>query len=402
MKTEGEKGTRKEERQSAQHGAARRSVGIVTITDYRNYGNRLQNYASQQVLRGLGFETETLVNRPPKTGRQAPLSLPQRIRKALKTPPGILLGRLRNKFTHRLNRKLHEEALAEKEKAFRAFTDRHIRESDFVLTPDNIPADLGERHDYFVVGSDQVWNPSFRNGFSFDFLQFAPREKRVAYAPSFGVSVVPQEYVPDYGKWLSEMAHLSVREGAGAGLIRQLSGRESTVLVDPTLMLSREEWLKVARPAKDKPRKDYLLTYFLGEIPRERRKLMDKLAASRNLDIVQLGSMGDRARFAADPGEFIDYVDGASLFLTDSFHGAVFSILFEKPFVVFSRQGRSLTMSSRIDTLLTTFRLMERKWEHQDGKENHFSVDYSGVAAILKAERSKALDYLRGALSVQE
>jgi hypothetical protein len=115
-----------------------------------------------------------------------------------------------------------------------------------------------------------------------------------------------------------------------------------------------------------------------------------------------LGCIKDKDRYHADPGEFIDYVNSCSIFLTDSFHGAVFSILLEKPFIVFDRIGTSPQMGSRIDTLLNTFDLRTRKWELMPDGSDVFDVDYSHVMPILEAEREKALNYLKDSFGWQQ
>lgn len=112
-----------------------------------------------------------------------------------------------------------------------------------------------------------------------------------------------------------------------------------------------------------------------------------------------MASLKDKDRYVADPSEFIDYINSASIVLTDSFHGSVFSILLEKPFFVFGRKGSVLTINSRIDTLLSTFGLESRKFDPQVKIVDPFTVDFSHIPSILAAERKKAIDYLKSALT---
>ncbi|MEH7484920.1 polysaccharide pyruvyl transferase family protein, partial [Neobacillus drentensis] len=106
--------------------------------------------------------------------------------------------------------------------------------------------------------------------------------------------------------------------------------------------------------------------------------------------------------YAIGPDEFIYYINSASLFCTDSFHGAVFSILLEKPFIVFERGSNktSTSMSSRIDTLLSTFKLESRLAKNIDINDEILKVDFTHVQPILKRERNKALNYLIGAFDI--
>jgi len=371
-----------------------KKVGLVTIIDYKNYGNRLQNFAAQQVLESLGCDVVTLLNNPYKNIVHK-RSIMERLKgKSFFDIVQAINNRIKKIKTNSIN--------IEKEKALKEFSYININESDFILSADSIPENLGERFGYFVVGSDQVWNPTFRNGSCIDFLTFAPQNKRIAYAPSFGISEIPIEYHKDYKKWLSEFSNLSVREDAGAKIIKDLTGRNAIVLIDPTLMLSKEEWLNVSKPSLLKPDKPFILTYFLGELSKETKGFIKSLSKDDNLEIVNLGNYKDIKRYATSPSEFIDYINSSSIFLTDSFHGVVFSILMEKPFVVFDRIGNIPSMNSRIDTILGKFNLTKRKFNHAKTPSDYLEIDYSHVPSILERERQRTIDYLKEALNIKD
>lgn len=375
-----------------------KKIGIITITDYVNYGNRLQNYASQEVLKSLGFEVETIVN-VPKVEIEGGVDFTiNRIKNALKLSPIVLIDKAIMKVKDKLSHGKYTACQKAKDKAFRTFTKQYISETDFVVSEHNIPKDLGERYDYFAVGSDQIWNPNIRKGSAFDFIQFASQNKRIALAPSFGVSSIPEKYTEIYTKWISEMACLSVREQAGADIIKKLSGREAEVLVDPTLMLTKEQWLSIAHPANIKPKTKYLLTYFIGVVSAKRKKWLKDFAVKHQLEIVQMASLDDVPRYDANPGEFIDYINSAEIVCTDSFHAVIFSTLLEKPFVVFDREGRSAPMSSRIDTLLSKLKFEDRKFSSISTSEKIFQIDFKHIPDILAVEQQKVLSYLNVAL----
>lgn len=302
----------------------------------------------------------------------------------------------------RLNNYLYKKNKTERIKAFKEFTRKYIEETDYFISDNNIPDDLSQEFDYFITGSDQVWNPNFRHGSTIDFLTFAPRHKRIAYAPSFGISKIPEEYIDRYKTWLSEMYKLSVREEAGAKIIKELTGRDAVVLVDPTLMLTKEKWLSISKRAKNKPEGKYLLTYFLGSVSKETKQKIKSIATKNKLQIVNLADIRDKKTYTADPSEFIDYINSASVFLTDSFHGAVFSILLEVPLIVFNREGSIHSMNSRIDTLLSKFKLESRRANNITDNSQIFEIDYSHVPPILEAERKKAYEYLKEALNVKD
>jgi len=375
-----------------------KKAAIITITDYVNYGNRLQNYAVQELLKSFNLEVESIANIPVREPINELEFTTMRIKNALKLSPLVLLKKIAEKIEERKNKDKFLNAKRAKEKSFREYAIKHTRETNFTVMGDNIPENLGEQYNYFFIGSDQIWNPNIRYGSEFDFATFAPKNKRFALAPSFGLSDIPERFVTPYSKWLSELEYLSVREEAGATIIKNLTGREAPVLVDPTLMLTREQWLSVAEQGVNKPVKPYLLTYFIGDVSKKRKKLLAQLAKKHKLEIIRLASLDDIERYDANPGEFIDYINTASLVCTDSFHAIIFSIHTEKPFVVFDREGKSAPMSSRIETLLSKFNFESRKFSILQNSTDIFNIDFSHIPEILKLEREKVNQYLNKAL----
>lgn len=203
------------------------------------------------------------------------------------------------------------------------------------------------------------------------------------------------------------MNKLSVREEDGAKIIKELTGRDAIILVDPTMMLTKEKWLSISKEAENKPKGKYLLTYFLGNISNENKKIIKLIASKNDLSIVNLANIKDYKTYLADPSEFIDYINSASILLTDSYHGTIFAILLEVPFIVFNREGSLHSMNSRIDTLLSKFKLESRRADNLFYDKNNlldsnklFEVDYSHVPLILDAERKKAYDYLKEVLNL--
>lgn len=371
----------------------KKKVGILTINDYDNYGNRLQNYAVQEVLSFFGFDVVTIVN-------ITKIKKPGFFRR-INRIKNYSINELQNKIRIKFYNKIYYGKMEKRINRFKEFSHKYINETSYTISINNIPHDLDSKFDYFITGSDQVWNPTFARFSEIDFLTFAKPSKRISYAASFGISFIPTEYKDSFKKWISEMQHLSVREEAGAKIIRELTGRESQVLIDPTLMLSKDKWLSISSESVNKPADKYLLTYFLGEVSKEDRRSIKEIALKNKLKIINLASIYDLDFYDADPSEFIDLINSASVVFTDSFHGVIFSILFEKPFVVFERKS-VYSMSSRIDTLLSKFKLESRRWENIKDTDDIFNIDFSHVPEILEAERKKALDYLKNALEIKD
>ncbi len=364
-------------------------VGILTLNGYHNYGNRLQNYALEEVNKDLGCKVETII-----VDRSSKVNFLERFKKTTS------LKDLARKVTSKFNLYINKQHIIERRKQFVKFSKTYLHETNYAISINNIPDDLSERYDYFITGSDQVWNPDNLHGTTFYFLTFAEKYKRIAYAPSFGISVIKPEITKNYREWISGMHKLSVREDDGAKIIKELTGRDAPVLVDPTLLLTKEKWLSIAKQA-NKSKKEYLLTYFLGGVPDNYRKQIKNLVKEKEMGIINLGDIREKETYRTGPSEFIDYVNGCSIFCTDSFHGAVFSVLFEKPFIVFKRMG-STPMYSRIDTLLNKFKLNSRKAENISWQDDVFEIDYSHVPPILEAERKKSINYLKNALGIED
>lgn len=371
-----------------------KKIGIVTLHGYSNYGNKLQNYALQETINSLGYEANTVIIR---TKENTDNILIRRTKTLFKTSPKkvirILIKRREQKFFYKRNKKLIDNRI----RAFKNFSKKYLNEI-FYHDIDNIAQD----YQYFITGSDQVWNPHYINNIDKYFLTFAHKRQRISYAASFGVSTLPDEYIKNYGLWLSQMEHISVREEAGASIVYELTGREIKVLVDPTLMLDKNMWLSVAKTSKGKPNNPYILTYFLGEISQEIEAFINKIKKEYNLEVIHLVDINDPVRYVAGPGEFLNYINLSEIFLTDSFHGAVFSILFKKPFAICDRISNTPSMGSRIETLLIKFKLEDRKWENIKDSDNPFDIDFSHISPILEFERKKSLDYLKNALNIKD
>lgn len=361
-----------------------KKVGIVTIFDpFANYGNKLQNYAVRYVLLELGFAADTLY-----------------VEKQVRFTP-LLYGKAAfHRLTHyRLAGDRRFYKTLKKVRKFQKFGRRY-------LSPHRIRrfSGLDSQYDFFVLGSDQVWNTAWfdaRKKHAF-LLTFARPEQKAAFAPSFGADRLDDAWRGWFQKYLPTFSHLSVRETSGAALIRDLTGQTAEVLVDPTLLLPAPAWRTLA----EKPRgvsleKGYILVYMLGQLSRQERAFLEQAAGERSLQIYDLTGGDDRVLLNLSPGEFLYMLDHAALVATDSFHACVFSFLFDRPFVVFRRRGAPGDMGTRLDSFLALFSLRRKRFESLLPSEL-FASGYSGVQPVLQRERQKALRFLRASLGVSE
>lgn len=373
--------------------SANRSLRIAkfTMDAYANYGNVLQNYALQQILLRYADRVDTLWTQPYNFMPEVWWNW--RWKEYIKW-----LINWKNFRTKIANGHIGREMA--RQVKIRDFSNRYISYHRVAL---EALSDRIKHYDYCVVGSDQVWNPHFGNYHQF-FLGFAPEEKRLSYAASISTMDIPAEEHDFFVQGLKGMKALSVREQAGANLIEQLTGRKAEVHLDPTLLLTADEWRSVSRRPTWYHGGEYLLTYFLGRRPAQ----IDAIAEELGLTVVNLLDEAVYEHYVTGVDEFLWAIDHASLVYTDSFHGSVFSILFQTPFVVCDRVGTgkgdaSEKMGSRLDTLLGYFGFEDRRTnQFKDYRiENPLqSPAWERCEPVLAKERSRSAGYLRRVLGL--
>jgi hypothetical protein len=264
--------------------------------------------------------------------------------------------------------------------------------------------------DAYVCGSDQIWNPFMcrpDNVPGFDpayFLELAPASKRITYAPSISVPEIPSALQGEFLRLAKGIKWLSCRERQGAETIARLCGRAVKWVADPVLLLSVADWRRVATPM---PPGRYLLCYFLGT-GEGYRAFARKLAKQHGLKVKVISivpddieTLGAEDVGSSGPAEFLSLVMGAACVCTDSFHGTLFSIIFERPFFVFERPGSSCQQSaiSRIYSILGRLGLSARLCQGDDRSLHELAIDYDGVRSRLEAYRAESLNYLSEALA---
>lgn len=346
-------------------------IGIVTINDNNNYGNRLQNYAVQEVLKKQGFEAITIKNIPPLNTKNKML---------LRFGKYVLRNIIRKKDKERLKR-------------FKEF-NTNIKFSNMYITP---YTKISNKFDYFSTGSDQVWNPKFGRLSDVDLLSFAIPEQRISFSASFGISELPESAKKKAKRELEKFKSISVREDRGKEIVEELTERKDVqVLVDPTMLLTSEEWDKVANKPEQLKTDKYILNYFLGEMSEKRKKEIERIAKENNCEIINILDKNNPF-YQTGPCEFLYLEKNAFLICTDSFHSSVFAILYNRPFVVFDREDSNVKMNSRLDTLLKKFKL-ENRWYKDKITEEQLKVDYKEPYIILEEERKKAKEFLENAI----
>jgi hypothetical protein len=360
-----------------------KTFGILTLNDIRNYGNRLQNYALQELLKPYGdtttirFETDTasLVGEVKAYLRRFKMSATSHTQIAFRGSSAVE-GR------HILNN-LH-------------FTNEYVPDNKFFITVNHLLKE-DEMPDCIVIGSDQVWNYNLCSPIDLRIRLglFAPSDRLIAYAASIGVSEIPRALQPLYKEAFTRIPSISVREDRAKELIENISGRSATVVLDPTLMLTADKWSTLFREFVPKDDR-FILTYFLGEPSEAQEKLIANYAQKHGLRIRRILDKRDPETSMAGPQDFVELFSKTDFVFTDSYHACCFSILFEKNFKVFSRSGFSgkKNMNSRMQTLERLFDLTETMHDEQIIK----NIDYSKTDDFLVKLRAESAQWLDQAL----
>lgn len=385
-------------------------IGIVTLVS-DNYGNKFQNYAVEQLLSEYGeVVTYQVENRRATVEGQYESALkkltPTRISESISArlmnyyditnARRSALGNLMYFLTHKNQ---IQSARALRHQKFAAYQQEFLHISDRVITAENCREEhWNQSHDYFVCGSDQIWNPYYGTTSELAFLSFAS-ERSVALAPSFGVSQVGEEKKEQLSCWISDVKNLSVREEAGRQIIKDLTGRDAEVLLDPTMAILPSCWEALAQSPDVKLPEKYILTYFLGRMTDSYYHRIRKVSEETGLPVVNLFNIEQPEYYSLDPNEVLYAIRNADLVLTDSFHGTVFSILFRRSFLVFRRNEGGKSMHSRLANLLGKFGLEDRLDDGGSAPGPVADEKWAQVGETILQERQRTRTYLKKALN---
>ncbi len=360
-----------------------------------NYGGILQAYALQTILRVLGI-SNNIVHYKPHCHAWAPMV--RGFRSAWKYwAPFIknLFSKQRRLPDFQQYSFLHTCFFTRFLKLWKL--DIHRRN---LLT---IP-----QEDAFIVGSDQVWRGEYTRSYEtlpFYFLDFATQEQRqrsIAYAASFGTDEwegTPEE-TAECARLLKDFKAVSVREHSGIRICRDVFGVEAVQMPDPTLLLEAADYSRVIRRWWTRRLPEPFMAVYLLDETEEKCALTQAVAGSANLYPQQLTAHGDAARamdrIPLSVPQWLRCMRDCECLLTDSFHGCVFAIIFNKPFICLGNEARG---SARFDSLLGTFGLQERLLTNptagQVAECMRTPIDWERVNAIRHSEQQRAFDFLK-------
>lgn len=378
----------------------RKKIGLVTYYG-DNYGACLQAYALQSSINNLGYIC-SIVEYKAIFSKCKNKNIISKFIKILKdNDVKHIISRYKtSKYITEANQSRH--ALCEKfrDSNLQIAHNKCLSDEDFYL----IPLDF----DAYVCGSDQIWNPTFYGKcHPIYYLDFVPiGKKRIAYAPSVGISDIDVKYEDDLKKYLNKFDNISVREINSVDLLSKYTTKKIEWVLDPTLLLKVEDYMKLECDIIA-PQKPYIFCYLFG-IDENTNNIKRKIKSITNMDIVSIPFVkreilsDDIKIMDAGPTEFIHLIKNASLVLTDSFHATVFSINFKIPFVSLLRQkeNEKNEMSSRIKSILKKLNLENRLIKDIDSiPSDLMNINFSETERKLEKYRKESIRYLKEALN---
>ncbi len=358
-------------------------IGIMTWFSYNNYGTVLQAYSLLNKIQDLGYCAE-IINYKPK------------IRKTLIFDINckFLINKLLiRKYKRNCKNYIDVDIL------FNNFRNEKLILSDECDTFISLKNEA-DKCFKIICGSDQIWNPNlFDKHYFLDFVQNG--SKKISYAPSLGVDNISNNI---FKKVLNDLLHnfknISVREEDGASIIKNIIKRDVETVLDPTLLLSPKEWIQKMNLKKTDDR--YILCYFLGN-NRKYIKIARRMSKLLNLPLKIIPTNDLCLKFSNDerilkcgPEQFVQSIYNASYVITDSYHGLVFSINFNKPFTALKRfKNDKYSQNVRIFNILNKFQLSNHLYAGELKLDN---FNYESINNILDFERKRSIKYLESCL----
>jgi len=380
-----------------------KKVGIVSCYFKNNYGSMLQAYASQKVLDDNNIPNETIniseLSDFTKGKKKYYISQITNFN-FIKTKLGMIKLKIYSKINKNIKRnfKIRNKKFEEFKRNFNLTKSFH--------TYEELKNYSTKRFSDVIVGSDQLWLP-VNVVADYYTLNWVPEEvNKISYATSFGISQIPEKYKNNYSKFLKRIENISVRENNAVKLVKDISEKEAKLVCDPTLLLTKEEWMDIQQ-VEPILNERYIFCYFLGNNI-EHRKFVEKLKEVTGYKIVSINHCDEYVKYSdtfADftpydigPSEFINYIRNAEYVCTDSFHGTIFSIINNTSFFTFERFNKKSKMStnSRIHSLLEIVNLKNRLISGNENVEKLIKekIDFNKVNKDLDEFRKTSKEWL--------
>jgi polysaccharide pyruvyl transferase WcaK-like protein len=378
-------------------------IGILTQPLHNNYGGLLQAFALQTVLKKMGHEAWTMDMRMMESEKDFRFYL-----RLIRSIVRILIKYYLFQKQIALDIWLTEKFKHIVSKHTQRFINENICTTLKINFTDNLSLLTSYCFEAYIVGSDQVWRPEYSSGltrFFLDFLNDNNSARRIAYAASFGVE--NWEFTPEQTEVCSILAKkfnaISVREDSAVHLCKKHLGVFSIHVLDPTLLLSKEDYIALVKKDNIPASKGTLITYILDPSS-DNEKIVTKVSEIFSLNPFAINKSNNTKKNVINDYVFPPvtqwlrgFVD-AEFVITDSFHGTVFSILFNKPFIAIGNKNRGL---ARFTSLVKIFGLENRvvnSSQEITEKLLKEAIDWDYVNAVLSERKAEAIQFLKDAL----
>lgn len=372
-------------------------VGIITLYRGYNYGTSLQAYALREFIKSLGYDAEIIwTDENTSAGRDIRIGKIFRMAARSLVHPQLLKITLAA-YKKAINRPMADSIkklflnFADTELCVRGLSKNELQE--YALSEETVAC---------VCGSDQIWSAVSANVDSMYYLQFSPEKKRIAYAPSFGSDTVPSYNRNIIARYLKSIPSISVREIQGCEIVKEMTGSTVPVLIDPTLLLDWDDWIK------EKNRK-YIIAYFLDPPSEFAIKSLKEIVQRTKMPLISFpytydaySGISQVEHISVGPKEFVDLIGNADCVLTDSFHGVTFSINMETPFWVFERSDKTAArQSSRITSLLKLFGFSNQYITRENSAAYEVPVlDFEHTKNVIENQRAISKNYILTAIEM--
>ncbi len=378
-------------------------IGILTQPLHNNYGGLLQAYALQAILKKMGHQVIT-VDLPMSDSKKGYLFYLRTI--------GAVIKRSILRYIFRKNVVVNIWPTERNKRIFsqhtRRFVDENIQTTSEIECASQLPSLKKYSFDAYIVGSDQVWRPIYSPGLSHFFLNFLDdndQVKRVSYAASFGVE--QWEFTTEQTKVCGGLARkfdaISVREDTAVDLCDKYFSVKAKQVLDPTFLLNKEDYVALVEKDDAPESKGSLISYVM-DLTQDKRKIIDQVSASLDLEVFMVnkslniaGKENNDCIFPPVTQWLRGFMD-AEFVITDSFHGTVFAIIFNKPFLAIGNEGRGLT---RFTSVLKLFDLESRLITSSQmlGEELlKQPIDWKRVNATLSSKKAESIRFLEEGL----
>ena len=382
-----------------------KKLGICACYQHKNYGSQLQSYATTVELARRNIDFEVIRYKKKITPLLLVKSLPRLLN------PVFINDRIIETSQKKMMLKLHPQLAqdnAVRNAAFDKFSQSRFKKLSPVYYGYEQLREQSKKYTAVMVGSDQLWSPSGITSNFYNLMFADDNTVKISYATSFGVSQINPRYHKIYNTFLNRLNFISVRENSGKKIVEELSSNKAEVVCDPVILLDAEQWLKEI-PNKRLYDEPYIFAYFLGKSA-EYRDAVTKFAKQKDLKIVTEPHMdsynkadenfGDYTPFDIGPAEFVNLIRNAEYVFTDSFHGSVFSMLYQKQFLVFNRysDNSSSSKNSRIDSFCKNYVLSDRRYNGNIADVEN-KINYEDVLGKVDEHRQKSKAFLDRALA---